>query len=145
MPGIIVGIDGSAHSARALEWAIKQGARQHAPVTVITVNSVPASPWSGNPVILAQDPAVLENLRQDAEELTAKATSQLGEARPESVSVRAINGFPSKELIDASHDADLLVVGSRGAGGFARLLVGSTSDQVVHHAHCPVVVVPGDR
>jgi nucleotide-binding universal stress UspA family protein len=55
--------------------------------------------------------------------------------------VRAINGFPSKELINASRDADLLVVGSRGAGGFARLMIGSTSDQVVHHAHCPVVVV----
>jgi nucleotide-binding universal stress UspA family protein len=144
MPGIIVGIDGSAHSARALEWAIKQGALQHAPVTVITVNSVPASPWSGNPVVLAQDPAVLEKLRQGAEEMTAKVTSQLGGARPAPVAVRAINGFPSRELIDASRDADLLVVGSRGAGGFARLMVGSTSDQVVHHAHCPVVVVRGE-
>jgi nucleotide-binding universal stress UspA family protein len=142
MPGIIVGIDGSAHSARALEWAIKQGALQHAAVTVITVNSVPASPWSGgNPLILAQDPAVLEKMHQAAEEMALKVTSQLGQARPASVTVRAVNGFPSKELIDASRDADLLVVGSRGAGGFARLMVGSTSDQVVHHAHCPVAVV----
>ena len=144
MPGIVVGIDGSAHSARALEWAITEGALQHAAVTVITVNSVPASPWSGNPVILAQDPAVLDKLRQAAEEMTIKATSQLGDARPASVTVRAINGFPAKELIDASRDADLLVVGSRGAGGFARLLVGSVSDQVVHHASCPVVVVRGE-
>ena len=141
MPGIIVGIDGSAHSVRALEWAIKEGALQHAAVTVITVNSVPASPWSGNPVILAQDPAVLEKMQQAAEEMAVKVTSQLGEAQPASVTVRAINGFPSKELINASRDADLLVVGSRGAGGFARLMIGSTSDQVVHHAHCPVVVV----
>ena len=141
MPGIIVGIDGSAHSARALEWAIKEGALQHAAVTVITVNSVPASPWSGNPVILAQDPAVLEKMQQAAEEMAVKVASQLGEPQPASVTVRASNGFPSKELIDASRDADLLVVGSRGAGGFARLMIGSTSDQVVHHAHCPVVVV----
>ena len=141
MPGVIVGIDGSAHSARALEWAVKQAAVQHAAVTVITVNTVPASPWSGHPVVLAPDPAVLDRMRQAAEEMTVKVTSQLGEARPASVSVRAVNGFPSKELIDASRDADLLVVGSRGAGGFARLMVGSTSDQVVHHAHCPVVVV----
>jgi nucleotide-binding universal stress UspA family protein len=141
MPGVIVGIDGSAHSARALEWAVTQAALQRAAVTVITVNTVPASPWSGHPVVLAQDPAVLDRMRQAAEEMTVKVTSQLGEARPASVTVRAINGFPSKELIDASRDADLLVVGSRGAGGFARLMVGSTSDQVVHHAHCPVVVV----
>ncbi|PZR78881.1 MAG: universal stress protein, partial [Candidatus Aeolococcus gillhamiae] len=48
-------------------------------------------------------------------------------------------------LINASRDGDLLVVGSRGAGGFARLLMGSISDKVVHHAHCPVVVVPDQR
>jgi nucleotide-binding universal stress UspA family protein len=141
MPGIVVGIDGSAHSAQALEWAIKEGALQHAPVTVVTVNSVPASPWTGNPFILAQDPAVLGKMRQAAEEMADKVTSHLGEARPTSVTVRAVNGFPAKELIDASRDADLLVVGSRGAGGFARLLMGSVSDQVAHHAHCPVMVV----
>jgi nucleotide-binding universal stress UspA family protein len=141
MPGIIVGIDGSAHSARALEWAIKEGALQHAPVTVITVNSVPASPWTGNPTVLAQDPAELEKLRQAAEELTVKVTSQLDGAQPASVTVRAMNGFPARELIDASQHADLVVVGSRGVGGFARLLMGSVSDQVTHHAHCPVMVV----
>ncbi|HTS97350.1 MAG TPA: universal stress protein [Streptosporangiaceae bacterium] len=145
MPGIIVGIDGSAHSARALEWAMRQGAAQHAAVTVTAVHSVPASPWTGNPVVLAQDPQELQKLRQMAEELTDKVTSQLGEVRPASVSVRVINGFPAKELIDASRDADLVVVGSRGAGGFARLLLGSVSGQVVHHAHCPVVVVPTER
>jgi nucleotide-binding universal stress UspA family protein len=143
MPGIIVGIDGSAHSARALEWACKEAALQHAAVTVVTVNSVPASPWTGNPTVLAQDPAELERLRQAAEEMTAKVASQLDGARPASVTVRAINGFPAKELIDASRDADLIVVGSRGAGGFARLVMGSVSDQVTHHAHCPVMVVRG--
>lgn len=141
MPGIIVGIDGSAHSARALEWAIKEGALQHAAVTVITVNSVPASPWTGNPTVLAQDPAELAKLREAAEEMTVKVTSQLDSTRPASVTVRAINGFPAKELIDASRDADLMVVGSRGAGGFARLLIGSVSGQVVHHAHCPLSLI----
>jgi nucleotide-binding universal stress UspA family protein len=87
---------------------------------------------------------MLDRMRQAAEEMTVKVTSQLGEARPASVTVRAISGFPSKELIDASREADLLVVGSRGAGGFARLMVGSTSDQVMHHAHCPVVVVQSE-
>jgi nucleotide-binding universal stress UspA family protein len=75
----------------------------------------------------------------------AKAAAQLGEAQPLSVTVRAVNGLPAQELIEASRDADLLVVGSRGGGGFARLMMGSVSDQVVRHAHCPVVVVPGPR
>jgi nucleotide-binding universal stress UspA family protein len=144
MPGITVGIDGSAHSTRALEWAIKEAAVRHAPVTVLTVHSVPASGWTGNPITLPQDATDQEQARLAAEEMTLKAMSQLGEAQPSSVTVRSVTGFPAQELIEASRTADLVVVGSRGAGGFARLLVGSVSSQVVHHAHCPVVVMPSE-
>jgi nucleotide-binding universal stress UspA family protein len=144
MSGITVGIDGSAHSARALEWAIKEAAIRHAPVTVLTVHTVPMSGWTGNPITLPQDAADQEKAQRAAEEMTLKVTSQLGAAQPSSVTVRAISGFPVQELIDASRTADLLVVGSRGAGGFARLMIGSVSSQVVHHAHCPVVVIPSE-
>jgi nucleotide-binding universal stress UspA family protein len=61
------------------------------------------------------------------------------------VTVRAFSGVAADELINASADAELLVVGARGAGGFARLVMGSVSTQVTHHALCPVVVVPGNR
>jgi nucleotide-binding universal stress UspA family protein len=142
MPGITVGIDGSAHSTRALEWAIKEAAVRHAPVTVLTVHTVPMSGWTGNPITLPQDAEDQEKAQQAAEEMTLKATSQLGAAKPSSVTVRAISGFPAQELIEASRTADLMVVGSRGAGGFTRLMIGSVSSQVVHYAHCPVVVVP---
>jgi nucleotide-binding universal stress UspA family protein len=77
--------------------------------------------------------------------MTAKAISQLGDAQPSSVTVRAISGVPALALIEASRAADLMVVGSRGGGGFGKLLIGSVSNQVVHHAHCPVVVVPSER
>jgi nucleotide-binding universal stress UspA family protein len=145
MSGITVGIDGSAHSSRALEWALNEAAVRHAPVTVLTVHPVPTNAWTGTPMILPEDPADLEDSRLAAEEMTAKALSQLGEAQPSSVTVRAITGFPAPELIEASRTADLMVVGSRGSGGFGKLLVGSVSNQVAHHAHCPVVVVPSDR
>jgi nucleotide-binding universal stress UspA family protein len=71
----------------------------------------------------------------------AEAAGRLGGSRPASVTVRVVSGTAAQVLIDASRDADLLVVGSRG-GGFASLIMGSTSSQVVHHAHCPVVVMP---
>jgi nucleotide-binding universal stress UspA family protein len=145
MPGVVVGIDGSQHSIFALEWALKQAALQHSRVTVLTVNSVPASGWTGVPVTLPQDSADLEKARHAAEEMTLKVLSQLGEAQPASVTIRAVSGFPATELIEASRDADLLVVGSRGAGGFAKLIMGSVSSQVVNHSSCPVVVVRGDR
>jgi len=145
MPGIVAGIDGSEHSARVIEWAVREAALQKAALTVITVHSVPASPWTGNPTILAGETADLEHIRQTAEELTQKVTSDLGESRPTSITVRAVAGYPAEELINASRDADLVVVGSRGAGGFARLMMGSVSTQVAQHAHCPVVVVPGQR
>jgi nucleotide-binding universal stress UspA family protein len=102
------------------------------------------SPWTGNPITLPQDTSDLEKARQAAEELTLKAISTLNGAKPSSVTVRAVTGFAAPELIEASRTADMVVVGSRGAGGFARLVLGSVSSQVVHHAHCPVVVVPSE-
>ena len=141
MSGITVGIDGSDHSIRALEWAVNEAAVRNAPLTVLTVHVVPQSGWTGSAIIVPQDPEDLEKERLAVEEMALKVTRQLGEARPASVTVRAIIGWPAQELIEASRKADLIVVGSRGAGGFAKLVAGSISNQVVHHAHCPVVVV----
>jgi nucleotide-binding universal stress UspA family protein len=145
MAGIIVGMDGSHGAHAALEWAMHEAATRHAPLTVITVHQVAASGWTGNPIILTEDQPALEKARRAANEAVAKAAAQLGESQPASVTVRAVNGFPAQELIEASRDADLLVVGSRGGGGFARLMLGSVSDQAAHHAYCPVAVVPRQR
>ena len=145
MSSIIVGVDGSNHSIDALEWAMKEAAIRQATVTIVTVNSTPANPWTGNPAVLDTDSAHEQEMRQAAEDLTRKAASQIGDAQPASVTVRAITGFPASELIEASRGADLVVVGSRGAGGFARLVMGSVSGQVVQHAHWPVAVIPAER
>ena len=149
MPGIVVGIDGSDHSERALEWAMKEAALLQMPLTVLTVHPVAGSRWTGSPIIYPEDQPELEKSRQAAEEAVSKVasqlTGQLGEIPPVSVTVRAVNEIPAKELIAASADADLVVVGSRGGGGFAGLLLGSVSGQVASHAACPVVVVRGER
>jgi len=145
MPGIIVGFDGSDHSRHALEWAIREAAVRHAPLTVLTVHQAVAGYWGG-PLAYPGD-ADLANracalARRETDRLLEKAGQQ---ERPASVTVEALAGLPAETLLHAAAGADMLVVGSRGAGGFRRLLLGSVSVQVTHHAHCPVVVIPDDN
>jgi nucleotide-binding universal stress UspA family protein len=143
MSGITVGIDGSHNSHRALDWAVREAATRHSGLTVLTVHQVIASWATGNPVTVPGDKALQEKERLAVEEATEKALKDAEPARPASVQVRSIMGFAAEELIEASKDSDLLVIGARGGGGFHRLTLGSISSQVAHHAHCPVVVVPG--
>ena len=145
MSGIVVGIDGSPNSERALDWAMRQAAAVRAPLTVITVHEVPKSYWGGIPVVGPGDEALLESLRQAAEEMTQQVAGRLGDAGSVSVTVHAVSGFVVKELVDASQDADLVVLGTRYAGGLTRLLMGSVSSEVVQHSACPVVIVPHKR
>lgn len=142
MSGIVVGIDGSHNASHALEWAMAEAATRKAPLTVLTVNAVMASYWSGNPVTYPGDEDRLAEIRKAAESAVAGIAAKLGDSQPESVTVTAVHGFPAQALVDASKDSDLLVVGTRGGGGFAPLALGSISNQVIHHATCPVVVVP---
>jgi len=143
MPGITVGIDGSKNSQRALTWAAKEAAVRNCDLTALTVHEVAANYWTGNPMTLPVDVTLQDEAREAAEKATAEAVGQLGDAKPASVTVRAVSGFAAQELISASRDSDLLVLGARGGGGFHPLSMGSISTQVVHHAQCPVVVVPG--
>jgi nucleotide-binding universal stress UspA family protein len=146
MPGIVVGVDGSPNSERALDWAMRQAAAVHAPLTVITVREVPKSYWGDIPVVGPEDEVLIGKVRQAAEEMTQKAASRLGGAGPPSVTVRAVNGFVVKELVDASQDADAVVIGARSHHtAFTRLLTGSVSTDVVQGSACPVVIVPRAR
>jgi nucleotide-binding universal stress UspA family protein len=145
MPGVVVGVDGSPNSERALDWAMGQAAAARVPLTVITVHEVPKSYWGGIPVVGPADEALLAKLRQAAEEMTQKAAGRLGDDKPASVAVRAVNGFVVKELVDASLDADMLVLGARSHSGLARLLLGSVGSEVIQHSVCPVVLVPAQK
>lgn len=145
MSGIVVGIDGSHNASHALEWAMEEAAVRSADLTVLTVHSVPASYWSGAPATLPGDEDKVAEIRKAAEEAVAKAAAALGNKQPKSVTVAAVSGFPASTLIELSENADLIVVGSRGGGGFGSLFLGSVSSQVVHHAKCPVAIVPAGR
>lgn len=144
MPGILVGVDGSGHSQRALEWAMKEAGLRHAPLTVLTVHQAVAG-YYGGVSTYTDDPARTEQVREAAQAETDKALASLADPRPTSVTVTAVHGFPVEELIKAGADADIIVLGSRGAGGFTRLMMGSVSGQVAQHAPCPVLIVPPEN
>jgi nucleotide-binding universal stress UspA family protein len=140
MPGVLVGIDGSGHSQRALEWAAKEAALRHTSLTVLTVHQAVAGFWGGQ-LHYAQDESLTDKARDAAQAETDKVLSALGDSRPASVTVTAVNGFPAEEIVNAGADADLIVLGSRGEGGFARMLMGSVASQVSQHATSPVVII----
>ena len=141
MPGIVVGIDGSDNSRKALEWAVREAGLRGTSLTVLAVHQVATNYWTGAPEHYASDTPETEMVRQAAEDAVQKAVSQVGGPAPTSVTVRAVSGVPARELVAASADADLVVVGSRGGGGFARIRLGSVSSQVASHADSPVVVI----
>lgn len=140
MAGIVVGVDGSDGSRKALDWAIAEGRLRGCEVLACYVldRRYVEPEWAS----LITPP--IEELRKEAahrlSEIVAGAKVD-GSVRQE-VLVPEGQGT-AKTLLDAAADADLLVVGSRGHGGFQGLLLGSVSQQVLHHAPCPVVVVPG--
>jgi nucleotide-binding universal stress UspA family protein len=140
MPGIIVGVDGSAHSLRALDWALREAQIRSAPLTVVAVNPALVSYWGA--VTYPEGKIDQEQAHQEVQAAVDKAVSSLAGPPPQ-VTVKVTPGSPATEIIEAAQDADMVVVGSRGSGGFGRLMLGSVSTQVAHHATCPVVVIPG--
>jgi nucleotide-binding universal stress UspA family protein len=145
MPGIVVGVDGSEHSRQVLEWAVREAGIRNTSLTVLTVWQTAGNEWTGHKQVYPADQAEADKMRQAAEEATRKAVDAVGAPAPASVTVRAVSGIAAQEMVNASMDADLVVVGARGGGGFARLMLGSVSNQVVHHSAAPVVVVPVGR
>ena len=141
---IVVGVDSSPGSASALEWALTEGIMRGCPVRAITCWSFP--PLYGVDVVafVGVDPAEIE--RDSAEMLALAVTAaitKVGKTRPggpTAIEQVVIAGIASQELVREGKGAEMIVVGSRGRGGFLGLLLGSTATQVIHHATCPVVV-----
>lgn len=140
MGGIVVGVDGSEGSRKALEWALAEGKLRGCEVRACYVldRRYVEPEWAS----LMTPP--VEELRKEAAARLAKIVDDQVDGAGVRQEVLVPEGQGSaKTLLDAAGDADLLVVGSRGHGGFQGLLLGSVSQQVLHHAPCAVVVVPG--
>ena len=134
---IVVGVDGSKPSRAALSWAAAEAADHQAELVVVSVWEPPLIPPMGNPS-LGREVVTSESTSGD---LVQVIRDELGENPPVLVQPRVAEGNPAHVLIESSEDADLLVVGTRGHGGFAGLLLGSVSQHVAAYAKCPVAVV----
>lgn len=137
---VVVGIDGSVGSRAALRWAADEARRRGAVLHVVHAYNYPVFPVSFGSYPDLVDPRVIE---EAAEQVTREEVdSVVGTDHPSEVLRDTQPGSAARVLLDASKGADMLVVGSRGRGGFAGLLLGSVSQQCAHHATGPVVIVP---
>jgi nucleotide-binding universal stress UspA family protein len=138
---VVVGVDGSEESKRALQVASEQASEHGAELLVVSAWT-PPPPSTAPPFGSFPWGADTTQLAENAEGMLQKMLSEvLGDSAQVSVDARVVEGNAAKVLIDLSSSADLLVVGCRGYGGFAGLLLGSVSQQVVAHAQCSVIVV----
>ncbi|MFI2650269.1 MULTISPECIES: universal stress protein [Micromonospora] len=138
---ILVGYDGSTDASVALDWALDEAGRSGRPVRLAYVFEwLTVAGWIGPGVAPGVWPD--ETARRQVEDLVRKAAADAAAERP-GLTVRGevFDGPPALVLQERSADAQMLVLGSRGHGGFAGLLAGSTAVSVAAHAHCPVIVV----
>ena len=137
---IVVGVDGSTTSGRSLQWALDEARARKATVCAIAAwdaGSVMAYPYAGG----ALDPRVFE----DAAEEILRTALAAADTHDVAVEPRLAPGGAASAILEAAKDATLVVVGTRGLSGVKSWLLGSTSRQVVHHAVCPVVVIPTEN
>lgn len=139
---VVVGIDGSELSVDATRIAFEEASMRHAGLTLLHVWNAPAYDTAG---VVMPDTLLLEEAHSDELRAMAETVAGLGERYPDvQVEQRLRQGRPAKVLAESSRGAALVVVGSRGHGGFKSMLLGSTSRSLLHHAACPVLIVrPG--
>ena len=135
---IVVGVDGSEHGDRALAWAIDEAKLRSARLRLVSAWHVPAAVYGAPGFVPPVD--VDSTVREVAEKSVEEAAAKAREAGIEADAVIR-EGHAAQVLVEAADDADLLVIGSRGHGGFSGLLLGSVSAQCAHHAPCALVIV----
>ena len=138
MGQIVVGVDGSEGSHQALQWAAREASLRGATLDVIHAYE-PSTKSIESISSPGQAEQVLNAPRESAEALLARLLDGLSGVDAEGHAIESHN--PAEALVEKSRNADMLVVSSRGLGGFKSLMLGSVSQQCAHHAECPVVII----
>ncbi|MGE5274298.1 MAG: universal stress protein [Verrucomicrobiota bacterium] len=141
METIVVGVDGSECARDALTSAAGEAALRGSRLRIVCAWDVPPYVYAGG-FAPSLDRATLDGFRENAEAVVRQAVAEVQRVQPSvACEGEALEGQPAEVLLHEAEGASLIVVGNRGRGGFASLLLGSVSQQVVHHAPCPVLVV----
>lgn len=141
---IVVGVDHSAGAKSALRFALEEARLRAATVRVVHAWQFEYAGATGFQGLFPGPVVEFEDLRQGAEAALEETLKEVSaDAYGVTIERRVEQGPPAGVLVDESRTADLLVVGSRGHGGFAQLVLGSVSQQCAQHAFCPVVIVRG--
>jgi len=142
-PRIVVGVDGSPSSRMALRWALRQANFTDGTVDAILAWQIPMvlQSYGMAPVYVEQDGGFEDDAKKTIEAVISEEVAPADSQRVRSL---VIHGNPAQVLLDAAAGADLLVVGSRGHGEFAEALLGSVSQNCVHHASGPVLIMRGE-
>jgi nucleotide-binding universal stress UspA family protein len=141
MGRIVVGVDSSRTSLKALRWALEEARMRGAELELVHAFPRPELVGMTMVVTLPSD----DELREASEQVLADALAAVGGAEGLTVTQRVGAGGPASVLVESAKDAELLVIGSRGLGGFRGMLLGSVTQQVIAHAPCPVVVLTPDE
>lgn len=137
---VVVGVDGSPASEAALAWAVRYADAIGARLRAVLAWHYPSA--AGSPPTGVAPAGVTSEVEQSSYEMLAKAiAAACGDGQPPEIERKVVYGHPAQVLIDESKEADLLVVGHTGHGGFKGMLLGSISTHAVTHASCPVTVV----
>ncbi len=142
---ILVAVDGSPESDAAVRWAAREAELRRLPITLVHVVEPVVTSWPVRSLQAEFNEWQEDNARQVLEHAQKMLRSNLGESELSSIRAEVLHGYAVAALVDASHDASMLVVGSRGMGAFGRAVLGSVSSGVVHHARCPVAIVHADE
>jgi len=138
---VAVGIDGSEAAAKALRFAVEEARMRGLPLQIVAAWEVPPGEYAGGAWMPTPDLADLG--RESAERMLAAAVEEARRAGVDAEGI-AVEGHAAKVLVEQAQGATLLVVGNRGRGGFASLLLGSVSQTVAHHAPCALAIVHGN-
>ncbi len=142
--GIVVCVDGSAASDAAITWATREAVLRRMPITLMNAAPPVVVGWPVGQLYVEMPQWQIDNAQSVIEQARKTLTASLGESEPPEVHTEMVYCSVVPALIDASKKARMIVVGSQGMGALRRLLLGSVTTGLLHHAHCPVAVIHSD-